>query len=208
MKKSFIILLCILFYATIIPESFSDSPVTSTDFYKAYLNLDIVKKASQLNALDSELAEYLDSETVPIDRKAAVINALSWDNDNKNNADIFKKYLNLDNNSTIKSTSINTKRKETGISATDYFCIGYLTLMNDYFKPDKSFPFFEKASKDLNTSFTFEIIYAIAKAQKAMDSDYNKVWQITESVLNNSTLKKDMKPEAVNIIINYMELYQ
>lgn len=59
-------------------NSYADSPITSTDFSDAYLDIEIVKKAKAEGILNLEVAKYLSSPTNPIDIKAAVINALSW----------------------------------------------------------------------------------------------------------------------------------
>ena len=71
---------------------FSDSPITSTDFYRAYLDVELVENAHNSGELNMILAEALSNET-PLDIKMAIINALSWDLDGKDNAVYFKNYL-------------------------------------------------------------------------------------------------------------------
>ncbi len=60
-------------------RSFADSPVTSTDFYTAYLDIEEVAKASEMTYIDEETALYLSDSENPIDVKAAVINAIGWE---------------------------------------------------------------------------------------------------------------------------------
>jgi len=73
---------------------FADSPLTSTEFSKAYLNEPVVIKASKAKGkLSNELMIYLTDETKPVDVKLALINKLSWNVKDKNNATIFLKYL-------------------------------------------------------------------------------------------------------------------
>ena len=74
---------------------FSDSPLTSTPFYKAYSEINIIKVARVQGTLNLEMAEYLSSGSVSLDLKAALINALSWDINGKNNSDLYKYYLGL-----------------------------------------------------------------------------------------------------------------
>ena len=57
----------------------ADSPITSTDFYKAYLHIPEVEEAHTIGVLSEGIAEYLLNSDNSLDKKAAVINALSWD---------------------------------------------------------------------------------------------------------------------------------
>ena len=72
MKKSGLIFIIAIFVFTG-KVLIADSPVTSTDFYKAYLHIEQVQRAEQHGILDGHLAGYLLDETVSIDKKAAVI---------------------------------------------------------------------------------------------------------------------------------------
>ena len=40
-----------------------------------------------------------------------------------------------------------------------------------------------------------------------MDDDWTEVYRVAANVINDSSLKKDMKQEAVNDIWNYMKGY-
>ena len=59
--------------------AFADSPLTSTTFYQAYLDVLIVKQADQTHRLDRAMGDYLLNDQNPFDVKLAVINALSWE---------------------------------------------------------------------------------------------------------------------------------
>lgn len=60
--------------------SFADSPLTSTEFYKAYLDVPIVKTAADSpKKLSEEAKAYLFDESSPLDVKIALINAAGWD---------------------------------------------------------------------------------------------------------------------------------
>lgn len=62
--------------------SYADSPLTSTEFYKAYLDVPIVKASSDNpKKLSDEAKAYLYDENNPLDVKIALINALGWDID-------------------------------------------------------------------------------------------------------------------------------
>jgi len=179
--------------------SFADSPITSTPFYKAYLDYDIVTQAHESGVMDEEFANYLHSKENPIDVKAAVINALSWDFNGKKNADI---YCSLIFYKTIKEI------KNTKLSGDDLFCVGYLLVMDNYFKPERGIPFLNKAVKKLKSSYTVAMINALAEAQKAMDSDWCEVWNLIEDVIEDKNLEQDIKEGAVEIILDYMRGYE
>ncbi|MBN1898894.1 MAG: hypothetical protein JW827_08965 [Spirochaetes bacterium] len=198
MKKiSFIILVFILTRFAL-----ADSPITSTDFYKAYSEIDLVKEAKSSGVMSLKIAEYLSSPSNSIDKKAAVINALSWKFEGKSNAELYSYYLALNQGQLLKNLDIDL------LQADEIFCLGYLTVMDDYFHPEKAFLLLEKAKNNLKNSFTASMILALAKAQKAMDSDWCTVWKLTEEVLHNESLDQDLRPEARKIIIDYMSLYE
>ena len=73
MKK--LILIFSLLILSIVP-GFADSPLTSTDFYRAYLDVPIVKKAAENpNKLTKEMMEYLYDKN-PLDIRIALVNAV------------------------------------------------------------------------------------------------------------------------------------
>jgi hypothetical protein len=182
--------------------TYADSPITSTDFYKAYLDIEMVKKAETEGVMSMKFAEFLCDPEVPLDQKAALVNALSWNIDGKDNAEIFTYYLALMNNKTVTDLQI------ADLAPDELLCLGYLTVMDDYFNPDKALPYLEKAAEKIPKSFTAAIIYALTRAQKLMDSDWGEAWKVTENVFENKKLKLDMKKKARDIIFDYMVLYR
>jgi len=182
--------------------SHADSPITATGFYEAYMDVKMVERAHLEGVMGLEIAEFLTSPGNPIDVKAAVINALSWKFDGKNNAELYAYYLAL-----LYHVSVAELDTEF-LSADEIFCIGYLTAMDDYFHPEKALPILEEAHKVMKESFTVSIILALARGQKAMDYDWCEVWQLTEEVLKNKELRQDLRPEAIKMIMDYMILYK
>jgi len=182
MKKilQVVFLLNVLFMFSAITHA--DSPVTATRFYEAYLDVKMVERAHVEGVMGLEIAEFLTSPENPIDVKAAVINALSWRFDGKNNAELYACYLAL-----LYHVSL-IELDTAFLSADEIFCMGYLMVMDDYFHPEKALPLLEEAHKTMGNSFTVSIILAIAKAQRAFDSDWCEVWKLTEAVLQNKEL--------------------
>ena len=78
------------FLLLIIQPVFADSPLTSTEFYKAYSNQTIVILAAKSEGkLTNEVLAYLLLEENPVAIKLAVINALGWELNKKKNHQKF-----------------------------------------------------------------------------------------------------------------------
>lgn len=180
--------------------AFADSPVTSTDFYRAYINVDVVESAREKGVLDEEIANYLHSSENPIDVKAAVINALGWSIDGKSNA---KDYVSLFYSDDIENLDLDS------INGDELFCISYMMALDDYFNVDKALPLMEKAYEKENTSFTVAMIRNTLNGQVDLfNGNWRMVWTNTKNVLDDKTLVKDMKQEAIDIIVDYLKLYE
>jgi hypothetical protein len=197
MKKHLIIVLTL---GLLISQNiFADSPLTSTAFSKAYKDSKIVQLASQAEGkLNKELMDYLIDKKNPIELKVALINELSWDFNGKNNSELFSEYL--------KKNKVKNINKA---SADILICYAYLKAFDNYFEVDEAITYAQKAkAKNKKKSYTINIICALIEAQKAMDSNWCKVYTLTNDVRIDETLTKDMKEEAVNIIFEYMDIYK
>lgn len=202
MKKILLVVLLLSVPFLFQKTTYADSPITATKFYEAYMDVKMVERAHLEGVMGLEIAEFLTSSENPIDVKAAVINALSWKFDGKNNAELYAYYLAL-----LYHVSI-TELDTEFLSADEIFCIGYLTAMDDYFHPEKALPILEEAHKVMKESFTVSIIMALVRGQAVMDYDWCEVWRLTEGVLQNKELKHDLRPEATKRIVDYMILYK
>lgn len=94
------------------------------------------------------------------------------------------------------------------LSRDEIFCLGYLLIMDDYFHPEKAIPLLQKAKKNMDNSFTVSIILALAEAQEIMSLDWCEAWRKIEAITRNNNLKQDLRPQAKNIILDYMSGYQ
>ncbi len=203
MKKIFAVILIVKFLCCTFPvASRADSPITATVFYEAYRDVKMVERAHLEGIMGLEIAEFLTSPENPIDVKAAVLNALSWRFEGKNNTELYAYYLALLYH--VPVAELDTAF----LSADEVFCIGYLTALDNYFHPEMALPLLEEARKMTKDSFTVSIILAITKAQLAFDSDWCEIWKLTEEVLQNKELKQDLRPEAVKMIVDYLILYR
>src|SRR5574341_107390 len=179
MKKKLLLVLILKLLFIFPVTSYADSPITSTSFYEAYLDVRMVERAHLEGVMGLEIAEFLSSSENPIDVKAAVINALSWRFEGKNNSELYLYYLGLLYHLPVDELDTDF------LSADEIFCLGYLTIMDDYFHPEDALPFLEEAHKLMKDSFTVSLILALAKAQMAFEQDWCEAWKLIERVLEN-----------------------
>lgn len=178
----------------------ADSPVTSTDFYQAYLLMEDVATAAKTKSLTEDITATLLRTDVPIDAKAAICNALGWSLDGNENAKSFFKALKDKYNT--KNISLDM------LSADECLVLGYLSLLGDYFNPQNADPILQEAVKLNPNSYTCNMILALCKAQEVMDSNFCGVWKAFDQVNSNKNLTQDMNPAAIKIIYDYMVLYK
>jgi len=197
-KLRLITLLSVLLISFSITKA--DSPLTSTPISDAYKDIDLVVKAENKGKMTMEFAKFLHSDDNSIDEKAALINAIGWSIDGKDNAALYAKYIFHKKLSELDLEDLNGE---------DLFCLGYLQALDDYFNPSKSFQYFEAGAKKINNSLTFSLIYTLAKAQNIMDDgDWCRIWSMTYQTLNDKSLYRDLKEAAIKKIRDYMILYK
>ena len=197
MKTNFIVVLIIGLLSS--QSLFADSPLTSTNFSKAYKDSEIIQLASKTEGkLTIELMDYLSNNKNPIELKIALINELGWSFDGQNNSTIFYNYL-------------KEKSKLEDINEADaniLICYAYLKALDNYFDVEDAIIYAKKAKSKNEKSYTINIICALIEAQKAMDSDWCEVYNLTNNVRINNTLNQDMKKDSISIIFDYMDIYK
>lgn len=214
MKRIFVT----VFSSLLVISAFADSPLTSTPFYQAYNEIPIIFKASQKGVLTNEFAQYLSSPAVSIDKKAALINALGWDVDGKNNNFLYYTYL----KNKYKKDSLLL----TDITADEHFCVVYLGVMDDYLHPENWIDHMLSAWEKNNKSYTINIIAALVSSQICLDLQWlskeekekrkldtkknywGELYKICAMVEASKDLKQDFRTEAKRIIFSYINLYE
>jgi hypothetical protein len=180
----------------------ADSPLTSTEFGKAYAKAAIVQRAAQTNGvLTEDLAAFLLNKKQPVALKMAVINTLSWNIEGKGNAKIFAEYLSAKNKGQGKTDFI------ASLDWQELICLAYLQAMDNYSDVTEADQY-AKMAKQKTNSYTVHLISALIESQMAMQGDWCQVYQITDAVRRNKTLAKDLKPKASRMVFDYMVLYK
>ena len=193
----------LIFFLLLSSICFADSPLTSTEFSKAYLNEPILVKASKSKGiLSNELMFYLTDESNPVDVKMALINKLGWNAKGKNNTSIFLKYL------IQKQKYKNEEDFFDNGKGDDLLCFSYIKAMDDYNDVIDAIRYSGYALSKNPKSYTYQMISALIYAQKVFFSDRCQVYKLTDEVRKNNSLNRDMKVEAISIIFEYMDLYK
>ncbi|MBN2730249.1 MAG: hypothetical protein JXR53_13575 [Bacteroidales bacterium] len=173
----------------------ADSPITSTGFYKAYMDNEVVLEAESAGGVISQkIMDYLYGKN-PIDEKMAVINALGWNIDGQNNYEMYRKYLD--------EKGMGKKKRK----AENLLALAYLKANDNYFDCTDALAIAKQALSQNPQSYTFNIIHGLIKAQVEFDYSWCNVFKATDDVRKNTNLKSDMRPEAKEIIFEYMDLY-
>ena len=180
---------------------FADSPLTSCEFYTRYGSVPMVKTAICSEVITQQMMNYLANTKNPIASRVAVVNALGW-YENSQNAN---KYLNmLKKRYGVTDEEGLAQKADAGTLIT----YAYLKGMSNIFDVIQAKRLADKAvEKDKDKSLTIRLIAAIIQGQYYMDDDWTEVYRVAANVINDSSLKKDMKQEAVNDIWNYMKGY-
>lgn len=203
MKK---VILCLLFLgsSTFI---FADSPITSTNFYEVYLHHELVKEAQESGELSMAMAKFLSSKAKEdsIQLKVALINALSWDIDGKKNADVYWSFL----EKKYGYRKLPTEK----LSGDELLCLSYLKIMDDYNSAKEPLHLVSMALKKQPESYTYQMISALINAQNTFlngvyPHGWCKVYQIVAKVEKDKNLVRDFKPEASEIIFDYINIYE
>ena len=186
-------------------NSFADSPITSTEFYNSYLDIPVVQKCKQ-HKLDKLTLLYLTDSTKPLDIKLALINKIGWSKKSTNSL----KFMNLK----LKQNHYKYDRhfKQSSFiqkaSADDLICYAYLRSMDNYFDLDNAPSIAISATKKNPNSKATALISAIIKAQVLMSLDNGcDMYKSFKDIKENTTLSNDIRFEAINIIYEYMDLY-
>ena len=200
MKKLLILILLISQY------TFADSPLTSTDFYKAYMDVPLVQDAlNSKGKITEEMLEFIYSDTNPLEIKLAIINAIGWKVKGLTNSQKFFKYvMNKKNYKTDFGgdyTAFNWKA-----TADELICYAYMKALDNYFDVSDAFSIASLALKKNQNSFAVNMIYDLIKVQGLTAYGESCYASKTFSTLrNNPKLEMDMKNEAIPFIFEYMD---
>lgn len=212
MKRWILILAAMLLFCK---ASHAGSPLESIDFYRAYLDVPIVKAAADNpHKLTEEMMEYLYDDANPLDIRIALINAVGcsveW-------SPVFGDFIDywvahhLSEDSCVPGA---TKTELFNVILYEASCwqmavLVYLQAMSRSMDIENNYAFFEYAMMtplDRQQSFMTAMGLVLAQTAYALE-DWGGIYEAMIYYLFSPDIK-DMRPEAVKIIMNYVDQYK
>lgn len=194
---------------------YADSPLTSTDFYHAYMDIPLVQKAhNNPGKISKEAMDYLYDDNKPLDIKMAIINAIGWNFDRHyayfDYMDYCKQKFPKNKYGFPSSHSVTQNDIFTYSSPQQKAVLIYLTAMADYFDTEFLSRILKNhlSSDELLNTQSFNISISLALAQILFDNgDWCEVYNVVNQMLVNAEIK-DVRPEAIYIIMDYIKAYK
>ena len=184
--------------------SWADSPLTSTHFAEAYSDHEMVQMANEFMQGDvsTTLLNFLADKHSPVDVRLAVINKIGWNFDGTSMGAQLREYLMGRYNA--KNESKLVKKLDAGTLAV----YAYALAMSDYIDVKAAQELAHQAlKKNKNKSFSVAMASALIDAQHYLDSDWSMVYKVVADVLHDGSLHLDMRQEAIDNIMEYINLY-
>ena len=181
-----------------------DSPLTSTHFADAYSDHPMVQMADQMmqNDIPTTLLNFLADKNSPVDVRLAVINKIGWNFDGTTVGAQLGEYLM--GRYGAKSEKKLAKKLDAGTLAV----YAYAKAMSNYFDVKAASELGHQAvKKNKNKSFSVALISALIDAQIYLDSDWGMIYKVVSDVLHDGSLNLDMRQEAIDNIMDYINLY-
>ena len=182
----------------------ADSPLTSTHFADAYSDHPMVQMADQMmqNDIPTTLLNFLADKNSPVDVRLAVINKIGWNFDGTKVGAQLGEYLM--GRYGAKSEKKLAKKLDAGTLAV----YAYAKAMSNYFDVTAASELGHQAvKKNKNKSFSVALISALIDAQIYLDSDWGMIYKVVSDVLHDGSLNLDMRQEAIDNIMDYINLY-
>ena len=184
--------------------SWADSPLTSTHFAEAYSDHPMVQMANEMMQYDmpTSLLNFLADKNQPVDVRLAVVNKIGWNFDGTSMGTQLCEYLMGRHN--VKTEKKLVKKLDAGTLAV----YAYAKAMSDYFNVAAASALGHQAvKKNKNKSFSVALISALIDAQVYLDTDWSKIYPVLANVLHDGSLNLDMRQEAIDNIMEYINLY-
>lgn len=198
--KNLLLYICFFFLAQ---NSFADSPLTSTPFYKGYLDIAIIKTAAKSNGtITIQQLEYLTNTKNPIAIKLALINSLGWNTKGKYNASDYLEYL------FEKQPQLNYKNFINKASAEELICYAYLKAMDNYFDVKSASLFARQAMCKAPTSYSIQLIGTLIQVQRVNAKNWCSIYTKINHLKTNKKLKLDMRLISTTAIFSYTDVYK
>jgi hypothetical protein len=206
MKKTILLIL----FTISINAVFADSPLTSTNFYQAYLDVPMVKEATvSKGRITTKMMDYIHNENNPLEIKLAIINAIGFNFKGLKNSRKFLKYVLKKKKYKLKYLSKKTAFKSKA-TADELICYAYMKALDNYFNVQEASLFSAQALKRNPKSYTIAIINQLIVVQMLLNrqKEWCEVYRSMNNIRANKDLIVDFRKEASTVIFNYTDIYK
>ena len=182
----------------------ADSPLTSTHFADAYSDHPMVQMADEMMQHDmpTTLLNFLANKNEPVDVRLAVINKIGWNFDGTTVGAQLCEYL------MGRYGAKDEKKLVKKLDAGTLAVYAYAKAMSNYFDVKAASELGHQAvKKNKNKSFSVAMASALIDAQVYLDSDWGMVYKVVADVLHDGSLHLDMRQEAIDKIMEYINMY-
>jgi hypothetical protein len=187
-----------------ITNVFADSPLTSTNFFKAYLDVPLVQQALKSKGkLTHDMIFYLANDTNALDIKLAIINALGWNHKGRGNGTSYLNYVVKTKKYKGEAKSITFKWFATSDELIFY---AYLLSLDNYFDVVDANEIAQLALKKSPNSYAVNMIACLIKSQGLFllgEECYS--FKLYNTLKTNTQLKMDVRNDAEKYIFEYMD---
>lgn len=182
---------------------YADSPLIRTSFFTAYYLNEKVQYAEEIGFLDGAIGSFLTDQSVSVDLKAAVINALPWKDKGNNNIVTFRMFIGRKYGKSFDSLN------NSELTADELFCLGYMTMLNNLKELPDALILLMKAKAKSPESFTINMFYSLAVAQDHLNNSRKcDAWTVCDHVRNDASLNRDLNQDAVALIFEQVNKYK
>lgn len=199
--KNLLFCICLFF---VVNTSFADSPLTSTPFYKGYMDIAIIKQTAKSNGkIIKQQLQFLTNSKNPIAVKLALVNSLGWDTKGKSNAPEYLVYL------FEQKPQLNYKNFINKASAAELICYAYLKAMDNYFDVQSASVFAKQAMGKATKTYSIHLIGTLIQVQPLLNSkNWCDIYTKMNQVRSNKELKIDLRPKSVISLFRYTDGYK
>lgn len=198
------------------PAARADSPLTSTPFASAYQDVEIVEYTTEMG-LDDRVLEALSDPEIPNDVRAAIVNQIGWSNEPQANAQRYFDYLARQQDiapSTMKLEMLAPEEK---------MALGYLLAMDRRFSlsdpiggrgevaQTPALELLNLARVQAPDDFSVMLIHALVESHAEFQvgpGNWCAVYQGMNSAIEGFPGDRNMRPDAIAAIVDYIDLYR
>lgn len=182
---------------------FAASPLTKVSFYEAYQSNEMVQYVEELGMFDGRVAAYLIDVNNSLGEKAAVINALPWNEKNSESVNTYKMFLGRQYGVSYKALNL------TDLIGDELLCLGYMMLLDNNIEISEARGVLEMAIEKNTKSYVTNLIYTLTSAQLNLNDNQDcEAWTVCNSIRIDASFTKDLNDQAIGLIYQDVDAFK